>query len=842
MKIQSLKVRGAIGFKKGLGLDEIDVDFSGLSGLVALAGQNGFGKTTLLENLSPYRMFASRDGALRHHFFMRDSFRDLTFEYNNDLYRTLIKVDSESDRTEGFVWKNGQSMVDGKVTNYSRYIENLLGSSNLFYNSVFCAQNSDKMSDMTTGQLKKLFVEFLRLDRLEKYETSAKQCVNVLRGAAQQQERALELLQKRVDELEDTEKKAAALVKEKDSATEIKTQAEEKILLTEKQIFNLKDVVAKNSVNIERRDDLVKDIQAHRDEMTQRYHDNISANGKIEAGINSKQSTFRSYQATLKNKDVILKAADKAKTLQDEIVQARAHNQEKGAALEALYEDGQAMGRKIDFLKIEMTGIENNQSRKDIDSEAMKAHEAMKATRRIIDGLVKERYEAEQSFDLIRIESDIKTCKESMTLLDQRGECPVENPVCSFVVSALKAKDRLVELEKEHQALVDGIKKQVAGIDQRAASNMEAYGNFLERLTAVAWLDYDLKRKDDQALADLRKKISDFETDQENLRIQIRNIQDDRREKGKVIDTLVSDLEQTQVQANQLPEIQKAEAQTEQLEKEIKALETTIQEKRDQYSKNDIQSRSKLRDLEKRLEEINGMIDEKAAIKLTQADDELYLHKKLLKNAFDSIETINTQISVVSQDLKEKIEAEAAFKKAQEELGRVTAESSQWLYLQNACGKGGLQALEIDGVAPLVTGYANDLLTSTFGPNFSVRLITQDPETGKEILDIVVIRGDGSETRLENLSGGEKVWVLKSLRLAMTLVSKQKSGRNFQTILCDEEDGPLDTEKARSFVGLYRSILEVGKFDTCFYISHNPEVVAMADHRILFSGEGVQVE
>ena len=172
----------------------------------------------------------------------------------------------------------------------------------------------------------------------------------------------------------------------------------------------------------------------------------------------------------------------------------------------------------------------------------------------------------------------------------------------------------------------------------------------------------------------------------------------------------------------------------------------------------------------------------------------------------------------------------------------VTSEASQWRYLQNACGKSGLQALEIDGVAPLITGYANDLLTSTFGPNFSVRLITQDPETGKEVLDIVVIRGDGSETSLENLSGGEKVWVLKSLRLAITLVSKQKSGRDFKTIFCDEEDGALDVEKAQAFVGLYKSILHVGGFNACFYISHNPDVVGMADHQILFSKEGILVK
>jgi hypothetical protein len=137
------------------------------------------------------------DGALRHHFFLRESFRDLTFEYGGDIYRTLVKIDSDSDRSEGFIWKNDEPQVNGKVTEYDQYIKGLIGTDTLFFNSVFAAQNSKKLSDLPPGQLKGLFAEFLRLDRLSRYETAAKQCVNVLRGAAQQQERAIESLEER---------------------------------------------------------------------------------------------------------------------------------------------------------------------------------------------------------------------------------------------------------------------------------------------------------------------------------------------------------------------------------------------------------------------------------------------------------------------------------------------------------------------------------------------------------------------------------------------------------------------------------------------------------------------
>ena len=54
MRLIKAKLRGFIGIKEGLGLDEVEVNFEGLEGLVALEGANGMGKTTFLENLQPY--------------------------------------------------------------------------------------------------------------------------------------------------------------------------------------------------------------------------------------------------------------------------------------------------------------------------------------------------------------------------------------------------------------------------------------------------------------------------------------------------------------------------------------------------------------------------------------------------------------------------------------------------------------------------------------------------------------------------------------------------------------------------------------------------------------------
>ena len=75
MKLLSAKIRGSIGLKKGLGVDEVTLDLSKLSGLIALDGENGRGKSTLLESLSPYPVMPSRKGALQHQFFLKEKLR-----------------------------------------------------------------------------------------------------------------------------------------------------------------------------------------------------------------------------------------------------------------------------------------------------------------------------------------------------------------------------------------------------------------------------------------------------------------------------------------------------------------------------------------------------------------------------------------------------------------------------------------------------------------------------------------------------------------------------------------------------------------------------------------------
>lgn len=178
MRPISLKLSGFKGIRSNSGRDEAFLDFSGLKGLVALAGPNGAGKTTILDNLHPYRIMPYRAGSYSPRSFSfynecygRSAQKDLHFEANGDIYRSLLLIDAEKKKQEAYLFKQVREewevLCDGKIDNYDRTVNSLFGSSQLFFTSVFRCQDAAKLSDYTKGEIKDIFVELLGIESLK---------------------------------------------------------------------------------------------------------------------------------------------------------------------------------------------------------------------------------------------------------------------------------------------------------------------------------------------------------------------------------------------------------------------------------------------------------------------------------------------------------------------------------------------------------------------------------------------------------------------------------------------------------------------------------------------------
>jgi len=255
-----------------------------------------------------------------------------------------------------------------------------------------------------------------------------------------------------------------------------------------------------------------------------------------------------------------------------------------------------------------------------------------------------------------------------------------------------------------------------------------------------------------------------------------------------------------------------------------------------------------LRGLDTKIHALEGKIatesqDATAKAKYEAIEAEIKSLELAIEAARNEIEALKDDKRNFEGKLKHLEEAEQKAALLSTRLKLFQGEMAEWEYLKYACGKDGIQALEIDAVAPAISSVANSLLFATYGPGFQVRLDTLDDKS-RETLDIWVARPDGSECVLQDLSGGERVWVLKALRLARTIIAKEKSGRDLLTCFGDEEDGALrHGETSLNFIGLYREMMKVGGFNACFYISHKPECIDAADNRLVFTpGQGVILE
>lgn len=820
MKILNLRAKGWIGLKRGLGLDEIEIDFSKTSGLSAFEGANGSGKSTIIELLSPYNQLASRDGALYQHTFLRDSEKDLTFEYGGHIYRTLLKIDCKSQRSEGFIWKDGQPEVNGKISAYAKYIENLLGSPNLFFSSVFCAQNATKLSDMTTGQLKGLFAEFLRLDRFQGWENTAKQEGNILLGKDSQLEMQIMGLREAVQKATDMSAQVDGHRRDIAVLAEKREAMLAKLAEARKAAEALNQTIAANKANEQRRADLQQQINRLTQELAAAETEATAELDGLKTAWRKTKADLDACTAILADKEKIEAAAGELAGLETQAAEIQKEIDEKTAELPGHQQ-------RVHDIETQITGLRQQLKDLDNDPEMVSLVKQFEEAEGMVRDRKNELTALDNDRDLFTIEAQISACADMAEPLNKRGAtCPNPPPEdCGFIASAIGAIKRQPELEKRRDDINVVIAAKRSGLKTAIADIKFCAEKVIEEKEARRIVITDAKDS-------LDAQIKTLTHDLKNAQQMPLSIGEEIAKARKELATLRLKIAQQKVIAERLPDVRVAEARKDDLTAQLQENEKAGKAKREAWDGISIVRKASIKGLRGEYDKI--VVDIEAEGKLEALNEHINVLDAVDLPALDNgIVAEREAIAGLEAQIGQMKAEQSALTAAETEKTRITQDISEWKYLQNACGKNGLQAMEIDGAAPLITGYANSLLSQAFGPLFTVKLLTQD-EAGKECLDIMVITEDGEEVLLENLSGGQKVWNLMALRLAMTLLSKEKSGHTFLTAYADELDGALDPDNSVSFVNMYRAFMTAGGFQDFLFISHKPSCRAMADNVLHF--------
>jgi exonuclease SbcC len=788
MRPIALRLKGFLGVKAGLGVDEITLDLSDLPpGIVVLSGPNGSGKSTIIDSLTPYRLMPYRAGATYspaafsyYEQCYGDAVKDFTFEIAGQLYRSLTSIDVDARKQEAYLYRwndnEWQTMpgIDGKLAAYDKAVEDLVGSPQLFFTSIFRCQNARALAEYSKGDIKGLFVELLNIDHLKLISEKARRIKQELTGKQEVQKFERKRLKDVTVNLEQTEKYASEteqIISETVAAIDLMTEKAADI----QGKINECDVALAESAKA------TKEKEAIKEEIAAKTHKMCELISQRAA----RASDFSAKEAILKDKrekatvlisalpglrERAAQAADVEKTIRD-----------LRGALPPLEEKHAELLSEMSMV----AGIETSLARKEKQLQIVKLQR---------DHAIRD---AERSLaEATRGASKLQDVPCSLDLAQQ----------CRFVADAVAAKDSIPELE---EALA-------------AARTSDSGDTVL--LTNIADLKAELA-----ARKEIRETVSRSKAEIDRLRAMLTKATSAASTMEKNADTLAraelaqatfDDLltESDELARNSRTFLMDFDQQITCLNEEV----TGLREKAIKMP--DVDS------IKKKRAELAQLLDDKyLAIEVIRKEEQKF--REALGGAHEAIR---------------RIEA------AKKEIATVSAtitylnnEISHWATLEKAFGDNGIIALELDDAGPQITAMANELLKE-YGGRFAVKLETQaskaDNKGMKEVFDILVIDGETNETKsIKRMSGGERTWIEDSLTKAISLYSATASGRRFEATYSDEKDGALDPLKKREFFAAKRKSMELGGYRNEICITQTAELANMADAIITMADGGIEV-
>ncbi len=679
MKINKLLLRGAKGIKKGLGLDEIEIDFSQFKpGIVAFIGKNGSGKTTIMENLHPYRCLVSRDGSLHTHFFLKDSYRVLEFDYKGKSYESRILIDALTGSSEAYLKCNGVALNDGKLTTYDSEIEKILGTQQLFFSSFFSGQQAKGIAQLKPTERKKLFFELLNLDVYEGYLKSAKEKLNSAELELADVEGQIKALNVDPNDLENLK---VELNSHKSNSAGYKMKVEElenRILSTEYQIKTTEYELLQLEESAKKNKELLEKISNIRSKHADEIQKLIEKRDSIEQELWKLNRETKGMEENIKNRPLI---EEKLKSIADIECKLKKHKERK-----------EQLRKELDVLQEKENEYQTLYSSK--KEEYMKANSKVKEYEIIIKNL------KEQQSALI-LNTKILDNVPCDVLIGQK---------CRFVSNAYSDKEKLNPLAEK----ISEYESQISLLNQSTFQMSKQLNELIDNhntneLNALK----ELLKLEGQEISSLDSEL--FQLALDDWESQLKRIDtfqikiESNCEKIEMLEKSFEDLVETIETANKNIAIQISE-----IEKEIV---TTVNDLRD---------------------EKNGLLKTYSS-ELIELKNELAHNKDKVLNYEKSITVTAEKITVLNENIKKTTTLNQKRDKIQKEIidwnficKAFDKNGIPVLKLENS-------AVEIT----TITNELLQLFESKFRIVFETTKLSADKKKQKETFDINIIEDDG---------------------------------------------------------------------------------------------------
>ncbi|MCE5247929.1 SMC family ATPase [bacterium] len=834
MRLEALTVKGILRFA-----DEVVIDFRALpTGLVALVGPNGAGKSTLLEAplAALYRRFASRDGEIVDYAHDRDSFVEAVFSFDDGArYHARLNVDGVRRLSEAVLSRETvdgamDPVNDGKVSTYDIAVAEAFPRLDVLLASAFASQNrAGSFVTLDRKGRKQLFATLLGLDHYEAMADIARKAASLAETSRNKLVVLRDFLQGQTGP-----EQGQALADEMTRITACgvaavgrQTELRAAIADAEAQLATVADQAAAYA------------LANQRVQVVEREH--LGALATVDRLSTSRSALDGALTLERRRIEVTRNRA---------IVDLDARQAKSGRTLE---DERAAIDAKLTAALQELDGrLKNN---RDLVAMADTIRAAVKRAADLAVILADEARVQQNLRDAItaidtrdrdvlvpnlakgqRAQQDCQRAEADCALL---GKVPCggagEFAACQFLVNAKAAEAKIPDLKTAAAAVP------TAEAERRrvAAERADLRGKLDISIAAQAKLA--LERNDLLETVKLEPKLAAAEA-------RIHELQQQRIETTA---TAEADIKAAEMRAADRAEDigadrigaqdryeeelgnvnDRAASARAKLDAEVAAAEAALVVAAGQYvaAKDALAATAagnqQAATLQATLTGLRARWDEttRALADVDAAERALAQHRADLTARRADLADVSTRLTAIDTELLE------------------------WQTLAKALGRDGLPVLEIDAAGPTVTAFANDLLTSCYGPRFSVELVTQEAKASgkgvKESFEVKVLDNErGGDARdLGDLSGGEQIVVDEALKNAISLYINTRNGNPIRTCWRDETTGPLDPENASRYVPMLRRVLEVGGFERIYFISHNADAAAMADAQLRFEDGRVTV-
>lgn len=795
----SLTLTGFKGIRDGLGRETIRIDFAALAQgaeLVAITGRNGRGKSTILENMTPYPIMPSKAGgdglgafSYYDEVYLPESQKELVWEMQGIRYRTQIVVrDQGKRRTEAYLhaltdgrWTPVRladgTVSDGRMESYQRCVEGIAGHCATFLTTAFSAQNRRQLSAYRNSEIKALLADLLGLEQIRAFGEQASETLRLIRAGL------LTLRQTRADQESESSKLIDMLTCLGDVDKQADLARQNKAIAAERR-----DARRTELATLTAQRDMAR---CHEERRAQLMQERQRAVG-----------TFAAAHAQLTEME---RAANDAlqRHLQRAAVRAAQRN------------------TQIASLRSQITCLQRTIHGGRHVERAVKRQSVLKSILRQRDAIM-ERWER------------AATRQESL-----RGEVAVKD-------SQLAALER----EAGQAALAErDLRRRFGLTDEVPCKGMSMQQDC--KLLAHA-------RAAQPLIPDASAKIARLEHSRRALRTDLQSLQRQLRDGGIVESQLrTAKAKRCRTEARLSWELQlaaraadiaQAKSRHHDLEQQLGAAERCAPND-DRADQEDVQAlQAQLTDIERRratqteshraslagidrlLAALPAPFDDAALARAVSACAQA---EAFLQNGDKALAAATTAAQRAADISQRLLGYEAKCMELDQQIARIENEVANWTLFAKCMGNDGIVALAIDDAGPELSARANQLLLACYGPRFTVSIKTQlstangDLKEGFEITVHDAYRN--SSKSVAKMSGGERIWINECLTRAMALYLAEASPCRSSTLFSDEADGAFDAQHKRQFMAMKREVLRIGGYTQEYFISHTPELSAMAD-------------